>query len=121
MIKQRVSKLQLNLEKLLKMEPKTMKCAIEWYRIRPKCHGVYVVSKSKDEEIIYFGRSKTASGGVRQRLRQHFYKEALSRYKATRQDVEKFLVRVLEEKDFVARRNLEMFAISVISPRFNRD
>jgi hypothetical protein len=127
MVKQCVPKLQLALDNLLKKEPKTMEDAVEWLGKR-RFHGVYVISIHQNSKIIYIGRSIWGKGKLWQRLSNHFGKASLDTFglrgKAGRKKAKKYFVRFIgigrQKDNHKGRRDLEFFAISVLSPEFNK-
>ena len=117
----RVGKVMSQLEELLSKDFETMKDAVKRY---PTRHGVYAISNPNDDEIVYVGMSKTAKDGVGQRLSDHLNNKEAATLKSMaggdKKKAEEYCVRILEEDAFITRRNLEAFAIGVLSPRFNK-
>ena len=130
MIKLRISKLQLTLDKLSKKEPKTIEDAVANLQTKSqRFHGVYVISDPKDKHILYVGRTIRGKGKLWQRLYNHLHRsDSLKTFglrgKAGRKKIKKYFVRFIgignRTDKHTGRRNLEFFAISVISPKHNK-
>ena len=115
---------EARVRELLSQQPITMREVVKLY---PGFHGVYAISDPLDEEIIYVGLSKTAKGGIGQRLGDHINLTGKSATSILRTFVggdislaRSYLVRVLQVDDWTERRNIEAVAIGALSPKFNK-
>jgi hypothetical protein len=88
--------------------------------------GVYLISQTEAADSpVYAGRTKTKS--VLGRLRDHCVQKTgsdlagmLSRHPTYPQDPRSYYLRWVAVPDDIARAQLELFAISVLRPPFNR-
>lgn len=111
----------VQLEKLLSSKPERINDAIKRY---PTRHGVYAISDPEDFELIYVGMSKTGKEGVSERLWDHLNDREAAVLKSMvggdKKKAEQYFVRIIEEDDYITRRNLEALAIGALSPRYNK-
>ena len=115
---------EARVRELLSQNPVTMG---EIVKARPEFQGVYAISDPSDEEIVCVGLSKTAKGGIGQRLGDHINLTGKSATSILRTFVggslelaRSFQVRVLRVDDWTERRNIEAVAIGALSPKFNK-
>ena len=88
--------------------------------------GVYLISApSQPESIVYVGRTKTKT--VLGRLNDHCRLSTpsdlsgmLLRYPDQAQDARSYDIRWVSVEDDISRAQLELFAIAVLKPPFNR-
>ena len=117
----RIGQVLTQLESLLSLKPVRMKEAFKHY---PNRQGVYAISDPEDSEIVYVGMSVKAVGGVGQRLLDHLKNKEKAVLKSMvggdRKEAERYFVRVFELDDYISRRNLEAFATSTLSPKYNK-
>ena len=123
-IQERAKEIISKIEELLSSTPTTMKSIVEK---RPSAHGIYAISDENDEAIIYVGMTKTAGGGVGQRLSDHLNMTGKTAKTILRTFMSgdkvaagKCLVRILEVENRTERRNIESVAIGILSPKFNK-
>src|SRR5450631_3808914 len=117
----RVGSVLAQLEELLTKAPEKIKDVVARY---PTRHGVYAISDPEDFKIVYVGMSKTGKKGVGQRLWDHLNNKGAAVLKSMvggdKKKAGEYLVRVIEEDDFITRRNLEALAIGALSPEHNK-
>lgn len=106
--------------------------AIAFQNVWPKnwlmqlCRGLYLISApSQPESIVYVGRTKTKT--VLGRLNDHCRLSTpsdlsgmLLRYPDQAQDARSYDIRWVSVEDDISRAQLELFAIAVWKPPFNR-
>ena len=91
--------------------------------------GVYTISLPNDDEIVYVGKTKTKT--IPGRMHDHLMHKHLDtdsdlanmvlRRSELPQDYENYLVRYTPLEDSRMRMRFEMFAISSLNPRLNKD
>jgi hypothetical protein len=117
----RLGRVLTQFEELLSKTPEKMIDAVKRY---PKRHGVYAISDPEDTEIVYVGMSKRGVDGVGQRIFDHLMNSGSSDLKimigGDKKKAEQYFVRIIEEDDYISRRNLEAVATGTLSPKFNK-
>jgi len=92
-------------------------------------HGVYVLTRPDNDEVVYVGKTTTGSTGIKRRIEAHLriskigksnLKAFLKKHRDYPQDPKEYYVRGIEIEDPRERGLFECFLISVLNPPFNR-
>jgi hypothetical protein len=92
-------------------------------------HGVYVITRPDNDEVVYAGKTTTGSTGIKRRIEAHLriskigksnLKAFLKKHRDYPQNPKEYYVRGIEIEDPRERGLFECFLISVLNPPFNR-
>jgi hypothetical protein len=87
--------------------------------------GVYEIRDQDDKQIVYFGKTKGARGGVAQRIWDHAHGRSggsnlVNTLQVTRKEFAEYLVRSIAILDARSRGFAELFGIAILAPKGNR-